>query len=53
MRSFFIASILAFVCICGFNYLIGICGLVIHNHLISMAVSAVAGSGSVVLAGRI
>jgi len=53
MKSFFFASILAFVGICGLNYILGCCGLSISNHLLNTAVSAIAGAGSVMFAERI
>ena len=48
-----IASILAFICICGLQYILACCGLGIHNHLLNMAVCATAGAGSVLLAQRV
>jgi hypothetical protein len=53
MKNFLFAAVLAFICICGLNYVLGCMGLSIHNHLLNTAISALAGSGSVLLAARI
>lgn len=53
MKTMLVGSILAFVGICGANYLFACFGLGIHNQLISMALSAFAGCGSLTLAQKL
>ena len=53
MKTMLIGTVLAFIGICGINYLCGCIGLGIHNHIISMALSAFAGCGSLTLAQKI
>jgi hypothetical protein len=54
MKSYLIAVLLAFLCICGVHYLTGALGLrILHNSIIDMALSALSGTLSIVLAQRI
>lgn len=54
MKSLLVATILAFLIICGVHYLTSMVGLrIAGGSLIDMLVSACSGTGSILLAQRV